>query len=295
MKRIYDRRRKMKKISVFGASGFIGSRFCEMFPDITIPIPKRSVFADSPELLWLISTIDNYNVFSDPRLDIKTNLDLFIKALDIHRRLYGKSSVINLISTWFVYGEPVILPVREIHQCNPMGFYGITARTREQLLISYCQTYDLTYRIMRLANVVGVGDKKISCRKNALQFFVREIVNNRPVHLYYPDHTIRDYIYIDDVCDAIDLVLSSDVSKNRIYNIGNGVPIKFGECVESVVNRTGNDCVDHVERSDFHKIVQTNTMYLDNSNILRLGYKQTKDIWQMLDELIEYYTREKNG
>jgi UDP-glucose 4-epimerase len=273
----------MNKLSVFGAGGFIGSAFCKMFP-YTIPISKRSVFAESPEYLWLISTIDNYNVFSDPRLDIKTNLDLFIKALDIHRRLYGKSSIINLVSTWFVYGEPVILPVRENHP-----------RTREQLLISYCETYDLTYRIMRLANVVGVGDKKISCRKNALQFFVREIVNNRPVHLYYPDHTIRDYIYIDDVCNAIDLVLSSDVTKNRIYNIGNGVPVKFGECVESVVNRIGNDCVDHVERSNFHKIVQTNTMYLDNSNILRLGYKQTKDIWQMLDELIEYYTREKNG
>jgi UDP-glucose 4-epimerase len=285
----------MNKLSVFGAGGFVGSRFCEMFPDTTIPISKKSIFSESPELLWLISTIDNYNVFFNPRLDISTNLDLFIKALDIHRRLYGKSSVINLVSTWFVLGNPEHLPALETDQCNPLGFYGITARTREQLLISYCQTYDLTFRIMRLANVLGVGDKKISCRKNALQFFVREIVNNRPVHLYWPDHTIRDYIHVDDVCNGIDLVLSSDVTKNQIYNIGNTIPIRFGDCVEYVVNKTGNGCVDHIEQSDFHKVVQTNLVYLDNGKIKHLGYKQIKTIWQMLDELIEYYEREKNG
>jgi nucleoside-diphosphate-sugar epimerase len=148
---------------------------------------------------------------------------------------------------------------------------------------------------MRLANVLGVGDKKVSCKKNALQFFVREIVNNRPVHLYWPDHTIRDYIHVDDVCNSIALLLSLDETKNQIYNIGNTIPVRFGDCVEYVVNKTGNSCVDHVERSDFHKVIQTNIVYLDNGKIKNLGYKQTKTIWQILDELIEYYTREKNG
>lgn len=285
----------MNKISVFGSTGFIGSRFCELFSDNVISIPRDNIFAPTSSLLWFISTTNNYHIFDNVQLDIDTNLSLMVEALDKQRKIYGKELVFNLISTWFVYGDPAMLPVREDSCCTPKGFYSITSRTREQLVMSYCETFGMSYRIIRLGNVLGVGDKKISLKKNALQYFIREIVNNRPVNLYWPDRTIRDYIYVDDVCNAIDLIISNDRTKNNIYNVGNGIPIKFGDCIESVANQTGNvECIKHVERSEFHKIVQTNVMYLDNSKIQYLGYKPTKTIWQMLDELIEYYTREKN-
>jgi nucleoside-diphosphate-sugar epimerase len=285
----------MNKISVFGSTGFIGSRFCEMFSGDVISIPRDNILALTPSLLWFISTTNNYHVFDDVQLDIDTNLSLTVEALDKHRKKYGADSVFNLISTWFVYGDPVMLPVREDSCCTPKGFYAITAHAREQLVISYCETFGMSYRIMRLGNVLGVGDKKISLKKNALQYFVREIVNNRPVNLYWPDRTIRDYIYVDDVCSAIDLIISNEKTKNNIYNIGNGIPVKFGDCVESVANKLGySECIQHVERSDFHKVIQTNVLYLDNSKIQYLGYKPTKTIWQMLDELVEYYTKEKD-
>lgn len=284
----------MNKISVFGATGFIGNRFCELFPDNVTKVPRDYVASATPELLWLISTTDNYHVFDDVKIDIETNLDLFVEALDWNFRQYGTDLVFNLISTWFVYGD-VPVPVGERYFCNPNGWYSITALAREQLLRSYCDTFGCKYRIMRLGNVLGVGDKKASKKKNALQYFVQEIVNNRPVELYWPDRTVRDYIYVDDVCNAINLILSSEFTKNQIYNVGNGIPIKFGECVEYVVNQVGNDVVLHVERSNFHKVVQTNVIYLNNDKIVQLGYRPTKNIWAILDELIEHYTREKNG
>ena len=283
----------MNEISVFGSTGFIGSRFCEMFPDNVIPIPRDNIFAPTSEVLWFISTTDNYHVFDNPQLDIETNLSLTVEALDKQRKHYGKDLVFNLISTWFVYGDPAMLPVREDSCCTPKGFYAITARAREQLLISYCETFELSYRILRLGNVLGIGDTKISLKKNALQYFIREIVNNRPVNLYWPDRTIRDYIYVDDVCNAINLIISNDKTKNNIYNVGNGVPVKFGECVEFVANRLERFYfIKHVERSEFHKVIQTNVMYLDNSKIQYLGYKPSKPILRILDELVDYYKRE---
>lgn len=49
---------------------------------------------------------------------------------------------------------------------------------------------------------------------------------------------------MDDVCNAIDLIISNDRTKNNIYNVGNGIPIKFGDCIESVANQTGNiECI----------------------------------------------------
>ena len=284
----------MNKQSVFGR-GFIGGRFCELFPDDVILRDKGIIGSATPELLWFISTVTNYNVLDNVYIDIDTNLTLTMKALSYGKEMWGDELVFNLISSWFIFGNTDV-PARENSICNPNGFYGITAYCREQLVRSYCQTFNICFRIMRLANVLGVGDKKISKRKNALQYFVREIVNNRPVELYWPSHTIRDYIYVDDVCQGINLVLSDGYSKNSIYNIGNGEPIAFEHCVDYVVNKTGNfDCVKHVDQSEFHKVVQTNVMYLDNTNLKRLGYKPTKNIWQILDELIEYYEREKNG
>jgi nucleoside-diphosphate-sugar epimerase len=285
----------MDKLCIFGSSGFIGSNYCKMFPEQVIKMSREMETSLTPNLLWLRSTTDNYNVLDNVHLDIDTNLSLFVESLDQNRKLFGNSLVFNLISTWFVYGSPEMLPVREDSKCTPNGFYSITSLAREHLLVSYCQTFGLSYRIMRLGNVIGIGDKKISLKKNALQYFIREIVNNRPVNLYWPDRTIRDYIHVDDVCNAISLILSQERTKNGVYNIGNGVPIKFGDCVEYVVNKTGNDeCVKHVERSEFHKVVQTNVMYLDNSRIQYLGYRPTKTIWKILDELIDYYKREKD-
>ena len=45
-------------------------------------------------------------------------------------------------------------------------------------LISYCKTYNINYRILRLGNVVGVGDLGVSKEKNALQYLVDKIKSN---------------------------------------------------------------------------------------------------------------------
>ena len=65
-------------ISVYGAGGFIGSRFCELYSGEVKKIKREQRSPESSEILFLISTVDNYNVFSDPHLDINTNLNLLI-------------------------------------------------------------------------------------------------------------------------------------------------------------------------------------------------------------------------
>ena len=141
-------------ISVFGSSGFIGNKFCEKFDchrigrnDIVIP-------EGTTKIVYFISTDDNYNIFSNPFLDIETNLIHLIKVLE---ECKGKDIEFIFISSWFVYGDTE-LPANENSCCNPRGFYSITKRTAEQLLESYCKTFGLKYKIIRLANVIGKDD-----------------------------------------------------------------------------------------------------------------------------------------
>ena len=155
-------------ISVYGSSGFIGSSFCNLYSEKIIRVPRDFREPFSKDVLYIISTTDNYSVFSDPTIDVKTNLLVLTETLACVKE---KAEIFNFISSWFVYGETE-LPAKENSVCSPRGFYSITKLCAEQLVESYCKTHKIPYRIIRLCNVYGKGDTGVSKKKNALQFLI---------------------------------------------------------------------------------------------------------------------------
>ena len=159
----------MNKINVFGGTGFIGGRFCELYTNDVVKNDRNDYIPQTDNILYFISTIDNYNIHKDLHIDIDTNLTILMDVLThIKER---PNTIFNFVSSWFVYGQNDKIPFKEDDlECNPTGFYSITKRSAEQLIISFCNTFGVKYRIFRLANVLGEGDMKISKKKNALQF-----------------------------------------------------------------------------------------------------------------------------
>src|SRR5512139_2583785 len=226
----------MNLVSLFG-TGFVGSNYMDAYPSQTISMGRNDIEGCSSNILYGISTVHNYHMKDgDPFIDIETNLVHFMKVLDANRRLFGDRLTFNLISTWFVYGETE-LPAKESSPCNPTGSYSITARTREQLLVSYCKTFGVKYRILRLGNVIGIGDKKISLKKNALQFFCRELACKREIQRY-EQGSIRDFIDIRDCVDAIHLVLEKG-NLNEVYNIANGKGYNVKDLIDVAWRESG--------------------------------------------------------
>ena len=78
--------------------------------------------------------------------------------------------------------------------CDPKGFYIITKRCAEQLLISYCETFNLKYRILRFANIVGPGDTKASPKKNVLQHSINLLAQGKDVELFGDGKFYRDFM-----------------------------------------------------------------------------------------------------
>lgn len=279
------------KISVFGASGFIGSRFCELYPNDIIKIPRNDYTSQSNQILYLISTVDNYNVHTDLHIDIDTNLNILMNVLDnIKKTNFSSPPVITYISSWFTYGQNNEIPFREdFSHCNPTGFYSITKRCAEQMLICWCNTFGYKYRILRLANVIGEGDNKISRKKNALQYMIKEIVHNRDVELYYGGEVLRDYIYVDDVCDGLKLCIDK-APVNQIYNIGSGIPLRFLDIINKTISKAESTSkIIHIAPTNFHNIVQVRHSYLDTTKIKNLGFEQKYDIDASLGKLIKHY------
>ncbi len=274
-----------KMLSVYGSTGFIGENYCSCYPDSHIRIDRNEREPSSLDVLYLISTVHNYNIFDKPNLDINTNLNLLIDTLEACRQKYNSDFIFNFISSWFVYGK-TDLPAREDSYCNPNGFYSITKRAAEQMLISYCQTYKINYRILRLCNCYGSGDKKASVQRNAFSHLASEVIKNNPIKLYDGGENIRDFMHVDDVCEAINLVASKG-EVDEIYNIGSGEPHNFIETMSYVKAQCQSTSeLESVAPPEFHKVAQAQDMYLDVSKLKKLGFEPKISIWEGLNKII---------
>ncbi|MGK7877537.1 MAG: NAD-dependent epimerase/dehydratase family protein [Xenococcaceae cyanobacterium] len=272
---------KDTRISVFGSTGFVGSSFCHLYKDEVIEIPRDDYEPKSKNVLYLIGTTNNYNVFTNPQLDIDTNLTVLINVLE---KCKDKDLVFNLISSGIVYGD-CELPAKEDTYCHPKGFYAITKKCAEDLLISYCLTFHISYRILRLGSVYGKGDVKTSRQKSVLKYLIEELKNNRPIKLYHDGNFKRDYMHVNDVARAIKLVVES-APLNSIINIGSGIPYRFRDLIEEAQRITGSQSeIKASSPPEFHTIVQVKDMFLDVERLKSLGFKPTITIEEGIAEL----------
>lgn len=272
------------KVNLYG-NGFVGGEFVKAFPE-TVVNDRNDVMPLTPKILYTISTVDNYNVKENPFLDIDVNLSLLIETLEACRLVYDNFFEFNFISSWFVYGFTPDYPAREDSPCNPTGFYSITKRCAEQLLISYCETYGIKYRILRLANVLGVSDQKVSTKKNYLQYAIRQLVNGETVTLYEGD-LIRDFIDVRDAVQAIALVIEKG-ELNEIYNVGSGVPCSVADILYELRYRLGSGKVIRIPVPEFHQQVQVADFYLDTSKLNSM-FVPRYAIFDTVKEIASFY------
>lgn len=286
--------------SVYGSWGFIGSQLCDFGKSDKYMRHEpdhhnfRDKFpADYPDIVYFISTIHNYNpTQNNPYVDISTNLTHLMTVLQANRVKYGNDFTFNYISTWFVYGQ-VELPAKEDACCSPKGFYSITKKAAEDLLVSYCETFGIKYRIFRLPNVLGIGDVKLSPKRNAMQYMIKTLAEGGMVDLYDEDCQ-RDYLHVSDVCSAIDTLVEKG-NYGEIYNIGSGTPHSIHQTVkkaQELANYEG--MVNLVPVPEFHKKVQVKDMWMDTTKLTSLGWKPERSLDSIVEELVTHY-KEMNG
>ncbi len=158
-----------------------------------------------------------------------------VKLLETMRKTNVKKIIFS--SSACVYGKPTKIPITEGdpfgEQENP---YGLTKVSMEQFCILYNRLYDFDVIILRYFNPYGPGEMHTP-ETHAIPNFIKAILENRPIPLFWKGEQIRDFIYIDDLASAHILPLNK--SGLHIYNVGTQRGVKIIDLVNRIFELTG--------------------------------------------------------
>jgi dTDP-glucose 4,6-dehydratase len=124
------------------------------------------------------------------------------------------------ISTDEIYGSIAQGSFSESDNFNPSSPYSASKAAAELLVLSYSKTYGLKFNITRSSNNYGPRQNKEKLIPN----FIDLLMGSKPMRLYGDGLNVRDWIYVEDNCDAIYKILCGG-RINQIYNISSGEEI----------------------------------------------------------------------
>lgn len=270
----------MTPLSLFGGRGFVGSAFQQDYPSHGVSMPRDQLVSDTNRVLYLVSTVSNANIHTNPYVDIDTNLSHLMRVLEACRKAHSDLEF-NFVSSWFVYGPDLKTPAREDSACNPWGLYSITKRAAEQMLICYAETFGIRYRILRLCNVIGHEDVKASPDKNVIQWMLNRLMRNEPVHLVNPDAVTRDVLHVSDVASAINHTILCG-EWNQIYNIGRGSSASLSYLIKrakTLYSSSSSEITTQVKPAAPHA---TMDFQMNTDRLASLGWRPLLDFSQTL-------------
>ena len=154
---------------------------------------------------------------------------------------------IVFISSASVYGKQDVFPIFEDASTDPISSHGIHKLTIEKYLQLYKFHHGLDCKIMRLSNPFGPG-QRVTERQGFIAIAIGKILAGEDIVIRGEGEDIRDYVYIDDVCDALYLLGRCVETDNVLFNIGSGKGYSLNQVVdliEGILGRSVN--VLHVE------------------------------------------------
>ncbi len=215
-------RRKLELLEKMGAETLVGdirdrNLICRVLRDCDAIV----------HLAALISVEESFEV-PDEYVDVNT------RGTAVIARCCAENNVDRIVyaSTAAVYGEPKELPVKEDHPLDPLSPYGVSKLAGEQVLLLIAEKSDISCIVLRLFNVYGPGQDPGSPYSGVITRFVVRALKGEPLIVYGDGFQTRDFVYVEDVVEAIMLSLRKKIT--GVFNIGSGKPTSILELAEQI-------------------------------------------------------------
>lgn len=166
----------------------------------------------------------------NPLRDFSLNTHNVFKILDAIRLHQPACKFINLSSA-AVYGNPQTLPINEISDLAPISPYGIHKMQAEQVCQMFFKYYQIPTCSLRVFSAYGPELKK------QLYWDMFQKANHADaITLFGTGNETRDFIYIDDVVNAIFCCLRNTKYQGECINIANGEEITINNAVSTFLS-----------------------------------------------------------
>jgi len=186
------------------------------------------------------------------------------------------------VSTDEVYGSTMEGSFTETDNLNPSSPYSSSKAGSDLLAMSYYTTYGLPVCITRCTNNFG----PYQYPEKLIPFFISRLMEGKKVPVYGTGMNIRDWIYVEDHCSAVDFVLHNG-SNGEIYNIDGGNELTNLEITHRLLKMLGKDesSIEYVKDRKGHDFRYS----LDGSKLEKMGWKPQYDFDAALEQTVKWY------
>ena len=310
----------MKNILVTGGAGFIGANFViyflEKYPHYNVIVYDKLTYAGNLDNLLEVSdepryhfvkgdicdpravadTIEQYDVDTIVNFAAETHVDRSILDPDafIQTDVYGTYVLLeaarsfgleryNQISTDEVYGHvPPGHASRETDLIAPRSPYAASKASGDLMVQAYFVTFDLPVTITRGSNNIG----PYQYPEKVVPLFATNAIDRQPLPLYGDGRQMREYQYVTDHCEAIDLVLHEG-RLGETYNIGTGQPMENLQMVEILLDELDRppSLIRHVKDRPGHD----RRYNLNIEKIMDLGWRPRHTAEEAIRQTARWY------
>lgn len=314
------------ELLVTGAAGFIGLNFVHLAlkdPSVSVTVIDALTYASHPEEMKKLYSHPRFrfikgNIANEQELETAfdrhydsiihfaaeshvdnsiQNASLFIETNIsgtyqlLLNMLKGRAAKMIHISTDEVYGtlEAGQSAFTENSPLMPNNPYSATKASSDLLVRSFRETYKLPVITTRCSNNYGPYQHS----EKFIPTIVRKALNNEKIPVYGDGLQIRDWLYVEDHCRAIRLILEKG-RLGEVYNIGGGNEKTNIEVVKHILDLLGkpDSLIEYVEDRKGH-----DRRYAIDSSKLQseLGWKQEAPLEQALERTVDWYKSRLKG
>ena len=133
-----------------------------------------------------------------------------------------------------IYGNCNLDKIGESTDLAPISYYGLSKQIMETNILFESRKKSLDYLIMRPSNPFGPG-QSLNGAQGLIAVILGKVLKGEPIQIWGDGSSIRDYIFIKDLCVLFAKLIDFDV-KNDIINIGSGVGYSVNEIIACVKN-----------------------------------------------------------
>jgi len=310
----------MNKVLITGAAGFIGSHLYQRLEN-SYQVKGLDNFNDYYDVNLKIERAKGKNIetvdltdkealnrlFQEFKPDIVVNLaaQAGVRYSIENPDAYGQSNLIGFLnileacrhnnvkhliyaSSSSVYGENAKIPFSvEDDVSSPVSLYAATKKANELMAHSYSHLYKFPTTGLRFFTVYGPAGRP----DMAYFLFTKAILEGRSIKVFNQGEMYRDFTYIDDIVSGIERIitkgpLSQDIPY-RIYNIGNGAPVKLLDFIGEIESKLGIEGKKEYLPMQDGDVPRT---WADTEALERdFGYKPTTSLSTGIDKFITWY------